>query len=208
MDGKDAMTVGIVRTQWAGTSGGPGLTQLAIAEDTGGFWTATQAQNAVNAVRAFWNSVATYMPDEVVLTVSPVVDLYRETDNELIASEVAPTAPTSVVGLSTAIFSMASGMKVNLNTTTIRGGRRVRGAIYVVPAGSNAYTTGGAVASAVRTAVNTAGATLDSTLNSSGLKLVVWSRGRDLPTPKVGAISDVTSLEVNEKVAILRGRRD
>ena len=202
------MTVGIVRTQWAGTSGGPGLTQLAIAEDTGGFWTSTQAQNAVNAVRAFWNTLAPFLPDEVVLTVSPVVDLYRETDNELIASEIAPTPPASVAGTSTAIFSMASGLKVNLNTTVIRGGRRVRGAIYVVPAGSNVYTTAGAVASTVRTTINTAGATLDSTLNSSGLKLVVWSRGKKVPTVKTGAISDVTTLEVNEKVSILRGRRD
>ena len=202
------MTVGIVRTQWAGTSGGPGLTQLAIAEDTGGFWTSTQAQNAVNAVRAFWNSIAANLPDEVVLTVSPVVDLYRETDNVLIASEVAPTAPASVAGTSTAIFSMASGMKVNLNTTVIRNGRRVRGSMYIVPAASSVYTTGGAVASTVRTAVNTAGATLDTTLNSSGLKLVVWSRGKKVPTVKTGAISDVISLEVNEKVAIMRGRRD
>ena len=50
------MAVGIVRTHWSGTSGGPGLTQLAVKEGAGAFWTQTQAQNAVNAVRQFWES--------------------------------------------------------------------------------------------------------------------------------------------------------
>lgn len=202
------MAVGVVRTAWAGTSGGPGVTQLFIREGAGAFWTATQAQNAVNAVRTFWNAVAATLPDDVVLTVQPVVDIYNEIDGQLQASVTAATPPASVAGTSTGVFAMASGMKVNLNTNVIRFGRRVRGSFFIVPAASTVYTTGGAVASTVRTSVNTAAATMVSSLSSSGLELVVYSRPQTVPTARVGATSLVATVETNEKAAVLRGRRD
>ena len=202
------MTVCIVRTAWAGTSGGPGLTQTAFRAQDGNFIDATDAQTAVNAVRAFWDAIKAYLPNEIVLTVSPIVDIYEEGDGELVASETAATAPTSVQGTSASLFSMASGMKINLNTAGIRFGRRVRGAIYVVPAASEIYTVTGSVGSTVRTPINTAGNTMRTTFTTAALELVVWSRPRTLPTVREGAVTPVTSLETNEKVAILRGRRD
>src|SRR5678809_371942 len=110
------MAIGIVRTTWAGTSGGPGLSQIAVAEGAGAFWTATQAQNAVNAVRTFWNSCAPLLPDDIVLTVQPVVDIYNEVDGQLTASVTAATPPTSVTGTSAVAFAMAAGVKMTLNT--------------------------------------------------------------------------------------------
>lgn len=202
------MAVGIVRTQWAGTSGGPGLTQLAIREGAGAFWTATQAQNAVNAVRAFWDSAKAYLPDNVTLTVSPVVDIYQETDAVLTASVIAPTPPLSVAGTSAGVFSMAAGIKMNLNTGIIRNGRRVRGSMFLVPAAITAYNNDGAVTAGTRTALNTSGATLVSSLSASGLELSVWSRPVVGVNARPGALSLVSLVETNEKSAILRGRRD
>lgn len=202
------MAIGIVRTAWAGTSGGPGLTQLAVREGGGAFWTTTQAQNAVNAVRTFWDTVKGQMPDDVAFTVSPVVDIYNEVDGELISSVSAPTAPTSVTGTSAAVFSMASGMKVNLNTGVIRFGRRVRGSIYLVPASSVCYGANGLVLSTSRTAINAAASNLMSGLSTSGLEWCVYSRPKTGVNPRVGATSLITGVETSEKVAILRGRRD
>lgn len=202
------MAVGIVRTNWAGTSGGPGLTQLAIREGEGAFWTPTQAQNAVNAVRTFWNALVAQLPNELTLTVSPVVDIYNEVDAELTASEIAPTAPANVVGTSAAVYNMASGIKVNWNTGVIRNGHRVKGSTFIVPAASTVFNTSGVVDSTVRTTVNTAANALISGLASSGLELVVWSR----PVPGIpgrpGALALVATGETNEKSAVLRGRRD
>lgn len=202
------MVVGIIRTAWAGTSGGPGLTQIVAQASGGGFWTASEAQSAVNAVRTFWDAIKAHMPDDIVLTVSPVVDLYTEHDGALVASETAATPPLGVQGTASGGFSMASGMKCNLNTTTIRNGRRVRGAIYVVPAAATVYTATGSVGSTVRTPINTAGTTMMTSLNTAGLDLVVYSRPRTVPTPRIGDTAVVTGFEVNEKVAVLRGRRD
>lgn len=206
------MGVGVVRTAWAGTSGGPGITQLYVRNGSNfGPLTAAERQAAVNAVRAFWSALSGYLPDNIALTVSPVVDEYNVPSGDLEASGSAGTAPTSVIGTSAAAFSMASGVKVNLNTTTIRNGRRVRGGIYVVPAASTVYTADGAVGSAIRTAFNTAGAALLSALSTAGLQLVVYSR--PLPAgvpngPRTGDAAPVTNIETNEKGAVLRGRRD
>lgn len=205
------MAVSVIRTAWAGTSGGPGLTQLFITEASGFFLTPTTAQTAVDAVRTFWNALVAQMPDDVSLTVSPVIDSYDELTGALIGSTSAATPPSSVTGTSAATFSMASGLKVNLNTGVIRFGRRVRGAIYVVPASQAVYATNGSIGSSVRTTVNSAASTLRTSLSTAGLPWVVYSRPKDATATapaRVGAISLVSAAETNEKVAVLRGRRD
>jgi hypothetical protein len=204
--------VHIIRTAWAGTTGGAGLTQLAVDTDPSTFGPlgSGDAQDSVNAVRAFWDGVKAYLPNEIVLTVSPVVDYYLTDSGELAGSVTAATAPTSVGGTATSAYSMASGVKANLNTSVIQNGRRVRGAIYLVPA-ADVYNVTGTVVSTARTAINAAGATLINSLSSTGMKLMVWSRplSEEHPLgPRDGTTSIVQSMEVNEKGAILRGRRD
>jgi hypothetical protein len=204
--------VALIRTSWSGTTGGPGLTQLAVEQVTSSFgpFSAAESQAAVNAVRAFWDGVKTYLPDEITLTVSPVVDVYLNNNGNLAWSSTAASAPASVVGVATVAYSMPAGLKVNLNTGVIRNGRRVRGSIFIVPAAA-AQTTGGLALGAARTAVNTAGATLLASLATAGLKLVVWSRPLKDAGGNIirdGDDADVAAIETNEKVAILRGRRD
>lgn len=204
-----AVVVAIVRTTWTGTSGGPGLTQLAmegIADPHS--WDPTTAQAAVNAVRAFWDGCKAWLPDDIVLTVQPIVDIYNIQTAELVGSHSAATPPANVLGTSATSFAMASGLKANLNTSTIRNGRRVRGSIFLVPAASAAFTNDGLSQSTARTSINTAGSTLMGALVTSGAQLVVWSRPQDTPTPRDGATAPVTSIEVSTKGAILRGRRD
>lgn len=202
------MAVCLIRTAWSGTSGGPGVTQLAIREQTGTFITATKAQTAVDAMRVFWDSIKTLLPDEVNLSVSPIVDGFNETDNKLIASTTAPTAPTKVAGSSTAAFAMPAGVKLNLNTTTIRYGRRVRGAVFIVPIAGGVHTSSGMVLDTARTTINTAANTLKTSLANAGLDLMVWSRYNKDKADRPGSLALVTGFETNEKIAILRGRRD
>lgn len=206
------MPVGVVRTAWAGTSGGPGVTQLYIMAGNGfASLTNAEAQTAVNAVRTFFQALNAFLPDEISLTTSPVVDQYDIPSGQLQSSVSAATAPPSVVGASTGPFTMAAGMKVNLNTTSVRNGRRVRGGIYIVPASGAAMGPNGVVLATTRTAINTAGAKLLSDLAAGGLQLVVYSRpvpAGEPNGPRGGALAPVTLMETNEKGAILRGRRD
>jgi hypothetical protein len=206
------MSTGIIRTGWIGTSGGPGLTQLAVntSETDQTPLTAAQAQSAVNAVRGFWDAIKALIPNEITLTVSPIVDQYRYYDGVLHHTVTSPTTPAVVVGTASSTYAMASGMKVNLNTEKISGGRRVRGAIYVVPCASSAFSDLGNVTTGTRSTVNTAADAMRLALVSAGMNLMVWSR----PTihgasgSSDGELSVVTACETNEKGAILRGRRD
>lgn len=205
------MPVSVIRTAWAGTSGGPGLTSMYIEEASGTFLTPTNAQSAVNAVRTFWDAIKSYLPDNITLTTSPVIDSYVTADGTLMGSTSAATPPVSVTGTSATSFAMAVGMKLNLNTGVIRDGRRVRGSVFIVPSSASTFTTDGVIVGTTRTAVNTAAATMLTSLSGLGLPLVVYSREREATETKpylAGQASLVAAIETNEKGAILRGRRD
>jgi hypothetical protein len=200
--------VGIVKTVWAGTTGGPGLTQTAFTDVTGANLSVAEVQAAVNAVRAFWDAFKSFIPNEVQLTVLPTVDMYDSATNTLNGSMTAATAPAVVLGGETGAYNMAAGLKVNLNTNEIAYGHRVRGAIYVVPAGPSSYSVTGQVSTSAKSAIDAAGATMITAFNTAGTSLMVWSRARTVPTTRAGAVHTVSAVKTNDQAAILRGRRD
>jgi hypothetical protein len=203
--------VALVRTHWSGTSGGPGITQIALLGATGGIWNPGGEQAAVNAMRAFWDSLKTYLPDELTLTVSPVVDYYDTATGELLGSNIAATPPGVVIGTSATSYAGGSGFKVTWETGQIRDGRRVRGATYVVPASSSVFTSAGVISATPKAAVNTAAGTFISAITAGTMSVAVWSRPReateDLPA-RDGAAFQVSTGVCSSKSAILRGRRD
>jgi len=203
--------IGIVRSEWSGTSGGPGLSQHAVMGAAGGDWNPTGAQSAVNAVRAFWAALASNLPDEVRIQVSPVVDTYNRDDGELFSSNTAGTVPGVVAGTSTSGYAGGAGVKVTWNTNQIRNGRRVRGATFVVPISGAIWTANGNIGTVAATTFNNAAAQLISSLASGGTPLAVWSRphpATETKPERLGFATEVTSGNVGMKSAILRGRRD
>jgi hypothetical protein len=203
------VSVGVIRTTWAGLSGGPGLTQLFFQDATGAQISSSQATTCTGAVRLFWDAMKAHLPDDLVLTVQPGVDIYEIASGELIAAVTATTSPPAVAGTATGGYAAAAGMKVNLVTNVIATGRRVRGAIYAVPAAASVYTASGQIGSTQRTAIDSAGNTLLTSFASAGCNLVVYSRKKLKDGLEVnGHTSVVAKLETNEKTAVLRGRRD
>lgn len=200
--------VAIVRTEWDGTSGGPGLTQLAFLGN--GEFTAANAQAAVNAVRKFWDSLKTYLPDELRLNVMPTVDIYNEANAELTGSVVAPVVPLQVAGTSASGYAGGAGFKLNWNTGIIRNGRRVRGATFVVPASLTCFNSTGTIINTTVNAVNIAANTLMADVTAGGTALLVWSRPlvKDDVIIRGGATAGVISGTCGPKSAIMRGRRD
>jgi hypothetical protein len=200
--------VAIVRTEWSGTSGGPGLTQLCtmgLSE-----YTAANAQAAVNAVRAFWVALAPDLPDELRLSVQPVVDIYNDLTGELQASHTAAVAPSVVAGAAAGSYIGGAGAKVSWNTGSIHNGRRVRGSTFIVPLSNAVFTATGTVGTSFITSTNTAANTMIAALTTAATPMVVWSRPKTpagLPAVD-GAVFLVSSGSVGAKSAILRGRRD
>lgn len=207
-----AVVLGVCRTAWAGTSGGAGVTQLAIQAKTDPHtWDAAAAQVVVDAVRAFWAAYPSGLPNDITLTVSPVVDVYDIADGELVGSYSAATAPASLVGSNAGSYSMASGGKIVFRTSTIRFGRRVRGGFFIVPTAGDVFDSNGQVSSTPRAAWITALGTLKTTLSAANKELVVWSRPLEETSDRpfrAGAAAPVTAFEAPAKGGILRGRRD
>lgn len=198
----------LVRTHWAGTSGGPGITQVAFDTDTEGtFLSNESAQVVVNAMRQFWLDINGTFSNDLTLTVDPVIDAYTASNGDLTTSFNAATPPAAVTGSSADAYSMASGYKVNILTTAIKNNRRVRGGFYVVPAVNNVYTTGGVISSSTITTVVAAAVTLQTAFAGEGLEIGVWSRPKGDP-PAGGSFHPTSGMSVNSKVAVLRGRRD
>lgn len=200
------MTVGIVRSAWSGTSGGPGLTQLAFYASGGADPTTSQAQSAVNAVKSFWEANKPYLPNEVTIQVQPVVDLYDDITAVLTGSVTVTTAPASTTGGATGNYAGGCGYKYDWNTGVILGGRRVVGRTYVVPAAGACFDLDGSITPTILTALNTAASNFLSTMNSGGLNLAVWTRPGGINS--VPGVTGVISGTVKDKSAILRGRRD
>lgn len=203
--------IGKIVTTWQGTSGGPGITQNYVVATGQTLITAAQAQSAVNAMRTFWDATKAYMPDEILLTVQPTIDMYDHGNGTLTNTVTAASAPTTVTGTSITAYSMAAGAKMNLQTASINNGRRVRGTIFIVPMASAGMSATGTIAGSTRTALNTAGASLMASLGTAGLQLLVW--GRPLKDAagtitRQGTQNIVTAIDTAEKTAILKGRRD
>jgi len=204
-------SVHVVKTHWLGTTGGPGLSQTCFRKGDNSDLNGADAQAAVNAVRTFWAAVNSYLPNEVTLTVDPTVDSFtvNSQNNDLHASTTAATAPAAVTGIATGSYSMAAGLRLELNTGVIRFGRRVRGSLFIVPTDSSAFSNVGTTNPSAKTAIETAANTMRTSFINAALNMVVWSRWDKIKHPeRQSAMSDVATLVLNDKTCILRGRRD
>lgn len=198
----------IVRTEWAGLSGGPGITQMAFdVTPPGGFIDNETAEDMVNAVRSFWQGLVTHLPNEITLTVSPVVDSYVTSTGELVTSHQSPTSPAAVTGSNTNKYMMAAGYRINVLTAGISNNRRVKGAIFVVPVGSDVYNVTGQVDSFTVGQVNTAAVAFQTALAAINIDFGVWSRPTSPGPSSDGEFHPTTGMVVSTKGAVLRGRR-
>jgi hypothetical protein len=200
------MTLGIVRVNWSGTSGGPGLTQLCIDDGSGGAWSTSSAQSAVDSVRSMFGSVQSYLPNELTIAVQPTVDQYDVSTGWLINTTQAPTAPNLMLGSFSGQWAGATGWRWDWHTGAIRNGRRVVGHTYMVPAGG-IYDSSGGVTGIARTNILNAAGTFLGSLASAGLSLRVWSRPQVIGQPG-GVSTAVTNAQMTGKTAVLRTRRD
>lgn len=200
--------VAIVRTMWDGTSGGPGLTQFALLGAAGGGWNPGGTQGAVSAVRTFWDSIKALLPDELRLTVSPVIDEYNELTGELTNSYVAGTTPTVVAGTSATSYAAGAGAKITWNTNQIRNGRRVRGSTFIVPLAAANYTITGTISTTAIASLNNSAGNMLTGLGANSTPMAVWSRPIVGPNARAGFNTEVATGTCGSKTAILRGRRD
>jgi hypothetical protein len=186
---------------WGGFSGAPGYTTLHFLDPD----PISQAGIDETAARnhTFWAAVAPQFPTGVQVTFPSVLEEIDTATGELL-QELAFPGGTAVNGVAGAEYASASGCCITWHSIGIVNGRKLRGRTFLVPLGSQAFSSNGTMADADRTLIlNAANALADA---STGIDLAVWHR----PTPggSDGVAAGVTTASINDKGAILKSRRD
>lgn len=154
------------------------------------------------ALRAFFVSVAAFMPSGVTITVPAAGDLIEDSTGALSGSwSITPPAPVS--GATGANYAAGVGARIVWQTSGITRGRRVKGSTYLVPLLASQYDIDGTIAGASVATMSTAAATLAAADSGS---MCIWTR----PSTSGGSDghqSDVTSGACLDKTSWLRSRR-
>lgn len=192
-------TIGRILTRWAGGPSAPGLTVMNVDGS------ALNAQNAVNAVRAFWFSFASVIPAAYTLTVDPTVELHDQATSDLTGTSTAATPPAAVVGTGATAWAAGVGGRMDWLTGSVIDGRRARGRTFVVPMLASQYAADGTLSDTAVTTFTGYGTTLLSALTTASSPLVIWTQHK--PGSGFSASTGVTSCRFADQVAVLRGRR-
>lgn len=181
-----------IRAQWTGT----GL----IGPSVSTFYWDSSVTGGPAAIRAFFNSCATQIPNTVTITVDSTGDILTDTTGALVGTWTE-SAGAAVTGSDNNSFVLGLGIRVVWNTAGIHNGRRVRGSTFLVPVGRDIWDAQGTPDSGHLATVSSAAAALVSA-GSGDFK--IWSR----PTGGSGGQSHgVTGSSVPDAVSWLRSRR-
>lgn len=184
-------TIDRITAVWSGVPGLPGYTNLYF----------TDALGMTDEVLAFFNTIRTKIPSNVTVTVASNGDTYTAETGELVGSW-SEAGGGAVTGEGNTEHSGPTGAVVNLQTTSINRGHKVRGRFFLVPLSWDSYDGNGSIADAYLSTLRDAATALLADTND---RLVVWSRPR---SGSGGMAAVVTSTSVPDLAAVLRSRRD
>ena len=183
-----------VNCAWQSWPGAPGVSTFYMASTA-------PPQATVDAIRAFFNALVTYLPSGLTITVPPSGDGIDDTNGAILGSWSVGTPPAVVTGTSGSAYAGNAGGVVHWTTTTVVNNRRVRGRTFLVPLTSSAFQTDGSIATAALTAIQTAAAGLITTAADD---LVVWHRPTNFAQ---GSSAVINGTRVPDLAVSLRSRR-
>lgn len=164
-------------------------------------------------LRAFLQDFAAQIPQNVLVQVEGTGDIIDSTSGVLTGTwSAAP--PTVVSGAAAGAYAAPAGICVNWVTGTVLDGHRLRGRTFMVPLGASAFDSDGSLNAVALSQFRLSAATF---VTNAAADFVVWHRPRPAGTlsPKgvllparAGGHAVVISSKVNDKVAVLRSRRD
>jgi hypothetical protein len=159
------VSIGRVNVAWQNWPGAPGLTQL--------YMTNTNMQVTVDAMRAFFDAVKALLPSGLTITVPASGDILQEADGTITGTWTVATPPLVVSCTGAGAYAGNAGGVVHWLTSTVVGGRRVRGRSFLVPTIATTFETNGSLTAGAISTINTAAAALYAAATPNFL---VWSR--------------------------------
>lgn len=192
-----------VRVTQTGYTGGPGLMtfyfQSAATPGT------AEATEVCQRVQAFCTTASSAWFTAVSSQVSGQVDLL-DPGTGILTGSIIVTSPTAVAGSGGANnTAISTAALLTHNTSTVVGGRRLKGRTFISPLSTSALTAAGLITSTLVTALGNAGGKLGTVILTSGVNPVVWHR----PKSGSGGLAVSTAgWSASNKPAVLRSRRD
>jgi hypothetical protein len=183
----DKMPLAVIRAQWSGFPGAPGVTTF-YDEFTG-------SVPPLAAYTSFFGNFAAGLPNSVRIQVASE-GLVLDTATGLANASYAGTAQTVVSGGDVSPYPAPTGAVVNWLTNAFVGGHRVRGRSFIVPLGGTQYQTDGSLRDVMRTEIQTSATQLIAAANPT---VVSRNGGWQAATIASSSVPDIA--------AVLRSRR-
>lgn len=182
-----------VRVSWQGWPGSPGVSTFYLTD--------SPTQLHIDAIRAFFNSIAGSLPTGLTVTVPASGDVIDDASGLIVDSWAVVTPPTVVTGTGTGNYAGNAGAVVHWLTSTVLNRRRIRGRTFLVPLVATAYDTAGSLSTTMISTLSAAATTMTSAL---GTNFRVWHRPAN---GGAGASAVVTGFRVPDLAVSLRSRR-
>jgi hypothetical protein len=167
--------VGEVKALFTGDIGAQGVSRFRFMRSDAASIGIPDANAACVAVRAMFNTLSMY-PSTLTVAVQPLVETFDVGSALVDGSVVASSSLTPITGTQSSAYAAGIGARLNWHTATIQGRRLLRGATYVVPLASGAFSSTGALSGAIVSQLTGAATTYLAALTTAQLQAVVWHR--------------------------------
>jgi hypothetical protein len=198
-------TVNEVKVLVQGDIGGVGVSRWRFIRNDAGVTTVADCNAAGAAVKAFYSSAQNY-PSAITFAVQATVEMFDIGSGLVQGSLVMTTVPAVVPGGAGGAYAAGTGLRINWKTSQIVGRRLLRGATFLVPTGSTAFASNGAVATTYQATVQSAATAYVAAMQTANLVPVVWHRP-PVHTTSGGVVGVITGGTVSGTPAGLRSRR-
>jgi hypothetical protein len=185
-----------VRFSWTGFTGAPGVSTF-FADD---------AAAVIGPLRAFFTSVAGYLPSSVHIDSPTDGDIIDDATGALTGT-YSHAAGTTLIGTASDFYAGPVGACINWITGVVLDGHRVKGRTFLVPLTLDGYDSDGTLADAYRTGLQTAVGVL---LADAAGHLKIWHRPLHATLShgaRAGGSATVVAAQVPDLAAVLRSRR-
>jgi hypothetical protein len=188
-----------------GYPGAPGLNVLHFSQGSTSSWSDTVVDGLHDEVQRMLEACRFYWAPGVLATIRSYSDIFEHADGQIVDQVSPPTAYPTVVSTGTnGQESRATQALIRFRGDRWVNGRRVQGRMFFGPANGALCDSQGYINEDARATFEDAFVAMTTGV---GPRLAVWSR----PNPaknRGGEWTDVTSVTVAPKPAVLRKRRD
>ena len=180
-----------VRVVWQGLAGGAGVST---------FYSAF-GDDVVTDLATFFGAITSRFPSGQAWSCAGAGDVIEDSTGEITGGWTGATAWTDTGSAGAVVYAAGVGAFVRWGTSTVVGGRRLKGRTFLTSLETVNYDSAGTLVTSCFNNFNTAAGVLAATD-----KLLIWHR----PTPggSDGESGAVTSGTVPDKVSWLQTRRD